>query len=514
MTLHYADTIAAISTPRGYSGIGVIRMSGPESIPILRRIFLPAGQASPATKSSQPQRHGDTEKMEPIVLSVPLCLCGEISEESPRPDKNSDHSSTGHSGDFPDRVAMWGLVRDPESGKTIDDAIALVMRGPRSFTGEDVVEISMHGSPTALDLAVAAMVRLGARPAGRGEFTLRAFMSGKIDLIQAEAVIDLIESPSPVAVEDARGRLNRSLSDEVNRVSDALKDLLAALEAHIDFDEEDQTPRPDIEPELRLILGRMDALITRAAQARLKRQGLRTTIVGKPNVGKSTLFNALLGSDRTIVTPYPGTTRDIVEDHLVLGGLSFVLSDTAGIRNNPEPIEQEGIRRTMDAIQDADLVIVVVDRTSPWDREDTQVLELSRQKDTVVVLNKSDLPPHPEGPGVCMDPSDRATIELSAKTGKGVDSLRQALEALGSRKSGLDEAYPPGGLTERSRLLMEGARSGLESLLSRSAAGLEMEPSLSAEELRRALRSIEEITGERYDEGVLERIFARFCVGK
>ena len=304
MTQRFDDTIVALSTPGGYSGIGVIRMSGPESAPFLHRIFR----------------------------------------------------ADGRNDGLPDRRAVHGLVTDPESGAPLDDAIAVLMRGPSSYTGQDVVEISLHGSPTVLDMVVTTLVKLGARPAGRGEFTMRAFLSGKVDLIQAEAVMDLIESASPGAVHEARSRLDRSLTTEVGQLSGAIKDLLALLEAHIDFDEEDEAPAPLMGPFLLNIRAKIDRLLSRARQARLRRLGLRTVVAGKPNVGKSTLFNALLGTDRTIVTPYPGTTRDLVEDRLTLGGLSFVLSDTAGVRQDPEPIEQEGIRRTIDAIHGADLV--------------------------------------------------------------------------------------------------------------------------------------------------------------
>ena len=470
MTQRFDDTIVALSTPGGYSGIGVIRMSGPESAPFLHRIFR----------------------------------------------------ATGRSDGLPDRRAVHGLVTDPESGAPLDDAIAVLMRGPRSYTGQDVVEISLHGSPTVLDMVVTTLVKLGARPAGRGEFTMRAFLSGKVDLIQAEAVIDLIESAGPGAVHEARGRLDRSLTTEVGQLSGAIKDLLALLEAHIDFDEEDEAPAPVMGPFLLNIRAKIDRLLSRARQARFRRLGLRTVIAGKPNVGKSTLFNALLGTDRTIVTPYPGTTRDLVEDRLALGGLSFVLSDTAGVRQDPEPIEQEGIRRTIDAIHGADLVIAVLDNASPLDDEDAEVLDMCPKDRTILVINKSDLPPHAEGP-TCMAGKSGPildgvgvlpTVHMSARTGQGMDVLQERLEAMGCLMAGLDRPAPPGGLTERGRLLVETARIPVDALLTVLDTGHRVEPAIAALELRQALEALEELTGERYDEGILERVFERFCVGK
>ena len=422
--------------------------------------------------------------------------------------------TNGRAGEIPDRRAVYGLVVDPVSGEPIDDAVAVLMRGPKSYTGQDIVEISLHGSPTILDLVMTVLVGLGARPAERGEFTMRAFLSGKVDLIQAEAVVDLIESTSPQAVQEARSRLDRSLSAEVEHVSAAIKDLLALLEAHMDFDEEDESQPPVMEPSLSRIQAEMDGMLERSGQARLRRDGLHTVIAGKTNVGKSTLFNSLLGTDRTIVTPYPGTTRDLVEDRVTLGGLCFVLSDTAGIRSDPEPIEQEGIRRTIGAIHGADLVIAVMDGASEWDEEDARVLDMCPEDRTIITINKADLPAHHLGPAGKLERPGRRLVYVSAKTGHGLDSLKDRLAAIGNRTTGLDRPAPPGGLTDRGRLLVQTARIPVTTLLDAQIQGRSVEPLIAALELRRALEPLEELTGERFDEGILERIFERFCVGK
>ncbi len=456
------DTIVALSSPRGYSGIGVVRMSGPEALSILRRIFEPA--------------HGRTE--------------------------------------FPDRRAVYGRMLDREKNQVLDDGIALFMKGPATYTGEDVVEFSLHGSPLVLDLVVQSIVRQGARPATRGEFTRRAFMSGRIDLVQAEAVIDLIEARSQTAIEEARGRLDRQVSGQVHRISDALKDLLAEIEAHIDFDEEDEEPVPDPIPALRNILAHMRAFKENAEAGRIRREGLSVVIVGKPNVGKSTLFNALLQSNRTIVTPYPGTTRDTVDEYLLLGGVSFLLCDTAGIRSDPDLIEQEGISRTWEKINGADLLILVLDASGLLEAEDEEVLGASAGKEAVLVLNKMDLGLEvgPDNSRFRAFPGPR--ICLSAKTGAGMDALKDSLRAIGEHKVVLPSPDQQGSLSRRALLLLESAARPIDAVLGAFSRDGLVPPEILALEVRSALRDLGEITGEGADEGVLDRIFQRFCVGK
>ncbi len=415
---------------------------------------------------------------------------------------------------MPDRVAVYGNVVDSESGKVLDAGLALVMKGPRSFTGEDVVELNLHGSPMVLDMVTRMIVRHGARPATRGEFTRRAFLSGKLDLVQAEAVVDLIEAGSPAAAQEASSRLDASLSREIRDISDKIKDLLAVVEAHIDFDEEDEKIPPEPTEALEEILDKINSLKRDAESARTRREGLSTVIVGKPNVGKSTLFNALMKADRAIVTPFPGTTRDPVDDYILLGDLSFVLCDTAGIRSNPDPIEDEGIRRARERMDCADIIIAVLDGSTPLDEEDSAVLAACREKQTVVAINKMDLVKEHESP--CWEPgsSDQLCARISAKTGKGLAKLRDLLAAMGESRAMPGALSSHGSLNRRGLLLMEAATPRIEGLLKRLQSGREIEPEIVSLELRRALEPLEEVTGERVDEGVLDRIFERFCVGK
>jgi tRNA modification GTPase len=456
------DTIVALSTPRGYSGIGVIRLSGPDAVEILRKVFRAEGAQS----------------------------------------------------ELPDRVAVYGKLIDVQTGKVLDDGLALVMKGPRSFTGEDVVELNLHGSPMVLDMVIHMIVRHGARLATRGEFTKRAFLSGKLDMLQAEAVVDLIEAGSPAAVHEARARLDASLSREIRHISNMIKDLLATLEAYIDFDEEDDMNPPEPTDALGEILDKINLLKRDAESARACREGLSTVIVGKPNVGKSTLFNALMKADRAIVTPFPGTTRDPVDDYIILGELSFVLCDTAGIRNNPDPIEEEGIRRTRERINNADIVIAVLDGSAPLDEEDSVVLDACREKPAVVAVNKMDLVPKDESPSWRPGSADQPSVRISAKTGQGLTKLRDLLTSMGENTAMLGALPSHGSLNLRGLLLMETAGLPIEGMLETLRSGKEITPEIVALELRRALGPLEEVTGERVDEGVLDRIFERFCIGK
>lgn len=461
-TPQFGATIAARSTPAGYSGIGVIRISGPDAIPVLKKIFrTPQGPS-----------------------------------------------------DFPDRHAVYGYLRDPETGEVIDDGLALVMRAPSSYTGEDVVELGLHGSPVILDAVILIIVRLGARLADRGEFTRRAFLNGRMDLVQAEAVIDVIEAVSLSAVKEARSRLESGLSDEIRELASGIKDIIVELEAYIDFDDDEEGPVPAPEARVREALEKMETLIAGAQSGRIRREGIRVVIAGRPNVGKSTLFNALLRSERMIVTPHPGTTRDPVDELLLLAGTPFVLSDTAGIRDEPEPVEEEGIRRTVQRIDEADLVIAVLDGSEEPCRQDEEVMKACSAKPTVVVLNKSDLGlvQALDNPRLWLEARPR--LPLSAKTGHGLQNLEQVVLRLGLEIMNRSTALSPAALNRRGLMLVEAAALPLKDLIRRWAAREPTGPEIVSLELRRALENLEEITGERADEGVLDRIFERFCVGK
>ncbi len=453
MTMPKSDTIVAISTPRGYSGIGVVRLSGPDSIQILTQIFKPTAADG-----------------------------------------------------FNDRTAVHGNLVDGD-GRILDDGIAVYMKGPASYTGEDMVEISLHGSPVILDAAVGLILASGARMAQRGEFTRRAFLNSKLDLLQAEAVVDLIESKTEGAAREARLRLDKGMSSRIASITSTLKDIVAELEAHMDFDEEDENPAPDPESRLASLIPEFTALQRSVESSRMHRDGIRVVIAGKPNVGKSTLFNSLMGSDRVIVTPYPGTTRDPVDDFLVLNGVGFLLCDTAGMRQEPDPIEREGILRTQQRIDSADIAIVVLDGSAPLDEEDERVLCTCSEKASITVLNKADL-------GLVADSGvallQGTAIPISARTGFGIQELEEQLRIAGSTLFSSDAgSLLSSWCVQPLTSAEQHVRATLDGLQTKSMA-----PEIIALELRKALEYLEEITGEKADDGILDRIFERFCIGK
>lgn len=452
------DTIAAISTPLGQGGIGIVRMSGPDALSIARRLFRPS------------RGHAD----------------------APWPAFRLRH----------------GFVVDPATGARVDEVLAAYMPAPRTYTRQDIVEINGHGGIVALRRILELALREGARLAEPGEFTLRAYVNSRIDLAQAEAVLDIVNAQTDAALRLAVGQLEGRLSAEVRRVRDRLLSALGYLEATIDF-VEDEIPPQDIGPALREATNALRNLLRSADQGILYRHGIRTAIVGRPNVGKSSLLNALLRTDRAIVTPIPGTTRDTLEETLNLQGVPFVLVDTAGIaRATTDPVEQLGIERSRRAVRQADLVLIVVDGSEPLRPEDYAIAELTEGRAVIVAINKCDLPTVAEAAEFL--PS-APRVRISALTGEGLDDLRAAMleTALGG------EVIASNGIlvsSVRHKEALARALDHLEKAETTHRQGLPAD--FVTIDLRAALDALGEITGQTVTPDLVDRIFANFCIGK
>lgn len=443
------DTIAAVATAPGRGAIGLLRISGPDALEVGRRI---AGDLPAARRAGL--RH------------------------------------------FSDAA-----------GERIDQGLVLVFEAPHSYTGEHLVELQGHGGPVVLQLLMEAAVAAGARPARPGEFSERAFLNGKLDLAQAEAVADLIDAASRQAVVAARRALEGEFSQRVQTLAEGLLDLRSWVEGALDFSDEDV----DWLGDARLLRGlaawvqALDELIARAGQGRRLREGLVVAIAGQPNVGKSTLLNRLAGAEAAIVSDQPGTTRDALREHLVIGGLPITVIDTAGLRDTDDRIEQEGIRRSWSAIDRAELVLFVVDDRVGVTAADQALLDrLPADKPRLLLRNKSDL-----RPAAGSDASAEG-LRLSAATGAGLDALTLALH----EAAGFAAADAEGSFTARARHLTalaesrDRARRALEGLTRAHAA------ETIAEELRLAHVALGEITGTVTTEDLLGHIFASFCIGK
>ena len=453
------DTIAAIATALVPSAIGIIRLSGPESAAVLDKVFTPA--------------HG-----------VPM------SERS-------------------DRQLVYGALHDA-NGTVIDYCLATISRGPRSYTGEDTAELQCHGSPTALTMGLEALFAAGARQAQAGEFTRRAFLAGKLDLTRTEAVADLIHAESPAAVRQAAGQLGGALERTISDIYNGLTDLMAHFHAVLDYPDEDIEPfeAAEISAALTEAGKKLNALAATYDRGRALVEGIPCAIIGRPNAGKSTLFNALLGYDRAIVTPIAGTTRDTVEERLNLGGILLRLIDTAGLRDTQDQVERLGVERSRAALKQAELVLAVVDSRQKLSAEDEEILSLALTAPRCIVIeNKADLPgrqitlPIPEGTPV---------VRLSALTGDGLDELELAIGSLFPEDTGLR----PGSLLTNARQAEAAgrARRSVERAAAALAAGLSPDAVLS--DVEEALAALGELTGRLVREDVTTRIFERFCVGK
>jgi tRNA modification GTPase len=398
----------------------------------------------------------------------------------------------------------------------IDQVVATYFPGPASYTGEDVVEISGHGSPVVLRQILAAAMEAGARLAEPGEFTLRAFLNGRIDLVQAEAVADLVDAVTPLQARAAFDQLEGTLTGRIAEIDAALFDLIARLEASLDFPEEGYhfvEPRAAAQS-LQELERRLTGLLAEAGHGRLIREGALVAIVGTPNVGKSSLFNCVLGASRAIVTPIPGTTRDLVTETVDIDGLRVGLIDTAGLCDTTDEVETEGIVRARRALAASELVIVVLDRARPLDAGDRALLDETAQARRLVVVNKIDLPAAWQAGDLELDGD--ASLAVSLKTGEGTEGLRSRMvRAL----DGTPDPSPP---RERSAVtnirhidLLRRARGALErATMAVADPGGPMSEEFVLTDLQEARTALEEITGKRTSEDLLRHIFSRFCVGK
>lgn len=419
--------------------------------------------------------------------------------------------------------AYHGHVVDT-AGRRIDEALALVLRAPHGYTGEDTVEISCHGSPIVVDEIVAAAIEAGARLAEPGEFTRRAFANGKIDLCQAEAVADLIAAHSRAgrraALEQLRGRLSRRLAG----VQQDLLAVLADIEASIDFVEEDLEffGRDEVASRVAATLQQLEALIATAEDGERLRSGARVSLAGAPNVGKSSLFNCILHSPRAIVTEHPGTTRDVLRETMRVGGVAIVLEDTAGLRDEAaDPVEAIGVQRSRESHAQADIVLYVVDATRPLAPAEQRALEALPRDGALVALNKVDLLPEAARASLASPPAWLAPeaaaaaptwVAVSATTGEGVDRLLEHLTTQTSLRRLALQNEAAVTINQRHRECLVRAVADLQQLQADLAAS--QPPEILAAALRAALQALGEIRGEQVSEAVLERIFARFCIGK
>ncbi|MEA4954491.1 MAG: tRNA uridine-5-carboxymethylaminomethyl(34) synthesis GTPase MnmE [Pseudoflavonifractor sp.] len=406
--------------------------------------------------------------------------------------------------EHPPRALVYGTLSDRE-GREIDQVLATWSPAPHSYTGEETAELQCHGSPAMLALALDSLFAHGARQAGRGEFTRRAFLNGKLDLAQAEAVMDLIDAETPGAVRQAAGQLSGALSRRVEKVYGALVDVMAHFHAVLDYPDEDIDPFTSrtIREALERAQGELTALLGTYRRGSMLTRGVPCAIVGRPNAGKSTLLNALVGYERAIVTDVPGTTRDTVEERCVLGGVLLRLIDTAGLRETEDTVEKIGVERSRAAMEQAGLILAVMDRSKPFTQEDVQLLEEAKAlAPTILVWNKADLP--------AMDSQLPPGVEISAKMGAGLDQLGDWVRR--SLPTPADEAE--GELLTNAR---QAAAAGcaLETLRRAGAAlAAGVTPDAVLTDVEEVLTDLGELTGRTVREDVTARIFQRFCVGK
>lgn len=461
--LYIDDTIAAIATASGEAGIGIVRISGEKSLDIIDDIFI--------------------SKQEKKLSS------------------------------YPARRITYGYIKNPDKGQIIDEVLAHYTRGPYTYTKEDVVEINCHGGTIPLKKILELIIKKGARIAEPGEFTKRAFLNGRIDLAQAEAVMDLISAKTEKGFDVALDQLEGSLSQKVGVARQKLLNMLAHIQVSIDFSEEDiDEVTLDYLLEESLSLQKdIGFLLKTADTGKILREGLSTVIVGKPNVGKSSLLNALLRESRAIVTEVPGTTRDVIEEHVNIKGIPLRIIDTAGIRETDDIVERIGVERSKEFFNKADLVIFVIDISTDLTKEDIEIMELLKDKKALILVNKTDLPKRADLEKIKSYIKDKSLIKISLVKGEGLEELEDAIE---------DLVYQ-GEIRAKDSLIVTNIRhkNSLERALQSIIEGIEaIEKKMPLDfvevDIKNTWEALGEISGDTVAEDIIDHIFSNFCLGK
>jgi len=455
------DTIAAISTPLGEGGIAVIRVSGPEAVAVAGRLF----------RSRTPLEQ------------------------------------------VPTHTVHYGFIVDPADGEPVDEVLVTVMRAPRSFTREDVVEISCHGGVVPVRRILELLLAHGARLAEPGEFTKRAFLNGRIDLTQAEAVIDLIRSKSDRAHALAMRQARGALSGKIRDLRTSLVELMAHIEVNIDYPEHDaeEATAALIEERCRAMLEELGRLLAGAREGRILREGVVTAIIGRPNVGKSSLLNLLARENRAIVTDIPGTTRDVIEEIVTIRGIPLKLLDTAGIRETADRVEQIGVERSRRALEEADLILFVLNHNEPLSEEERGLMARIEGRPSLVIVNKTDLPARLEVDELVRRFGPDRVVPMSALKEEGLDRLEQAISDLffGGAIEAADQTYVS---NVRHIDLLQRARRALEE--AKGAAEARMPIDVIQIDLRLAWEMLGEVIGDAVSDALIDQIFSQFCLGK
>lgn len=457
------DTIAAISTPIGIAGISIVRISGPKATDIIFKIF----------------NSKDGKKKESIK---PYNL-------------------------------YYGYIIEPATGKKIDEVLISYMKRPHSFTAEDVIEINCHGGIISTKTVLETVLKAGARPAEPGEFSKRAFLNGRIDLAQAEAIIDAINAKTEKGLNVAIGQLEGKLSKKITELNNIILQLLAFIEAGIDFPEDDieELSIKEIHLRTKIIENRIEEILQTAETGKIYREGIRTVILGKPNVGKSSLLNALLKENRAIVTDIPGTTRDLIEEFVNISGIPLKIVDTAGIRETEDEVEKIGVERAKETSKNADLILFVIDATQGISKEDISVLNLLEGKKAIVIINKIDLKSINISNLKQEIITDHPVIELSAKQEIGIDNLEhKIIDLFMSGKVKVSDETIISNVRHKNAL--ERAKNHIKEVLTTINKG--MPTDCIAIDLKSAWECLGEISGETLDEDIIDKIFRDFCIGK